>query len=74
MIVDFSGAAGKSFLLFNNPDATAPYPDGDDVVPANVMLFKVTKRLSGQDTSSMPQPARPPGSRSTRGRRSRPGT
>jgi len=59
LIVDFSGAEGRNFLLFNNPDAKAPFPDGDDVVPPNVMLFKVTKRLSGRDNSSLP---RSPGS------------
>ena len=56
------------------PDAKAPFPDGDDVVPANVMLFKVTKRLSGRDTSSIPSRPAAQGSRSTRGRRSRPVT
>jgi hypothetical protein len=35
-------------------DAKAPFPDGDDVVPGEVMLFKVTRRLRGRDTSSVP--------------------
>ena len=52
VIVDFAGAAGKVFVLEN--DAPAPYPDGGDVVPARVMLFKVTKKLKGQDTSALP--------------------
>lgn len=54
MIIDFSGQAGKWFVLLN--DAPAPFPDGDPDVPglANVMLFKVTRPLSGKDTSSAP--------------------
>jgi len=52
VIVDFSGRQGKSFVMTNN--AHAPFPDGDDVVVPNVMLFKVTKRLSRPDTSSVP--------------------
>src|SRR5262249_28075621 len=52
IIIDFSGADGESFVM--NNDALAPFPDGDDVVPTDVMLFKVTRRLSGRDTSSLP--------------------
>jgi spore coat protein A len=52
VVIDFSGLAGKSFLLGN--DAPAPFPDGDDVVPTEVMLFKVNKRLQGRDTSRVP--------------------
>ncbi len=52
VILDFSGADGRFFVL--NNDAKAPYPDGDDVVPTEVMLFKVTKRLRGHDGSSVP--------------------
>ncbi len=59
VIIDFSDAAGRSLVL--NNDAKAPFPDGDDVIPADVMLFKVTRRLSGRDTSSVPSrlPAAP---------------
>jgi spore coat protein A len=59
VIIDFADAEGKSFVLSN--DAKAPFPDGDDVVPADVMLFKVTRRLSGRDTSAVPSrlPAAP---------------
>jgi spore coat protein A len=53
VIIDFSGTEGASFVL--NNDAKAPFPDGDDVVPTNVMMFKVTKRLSGRDNSSIPR-------------------
>jgi spore coat protein A len=53
IIIDFAGAEGKSFVLSN--DGPAPFPGGGDVVPDKVMLFKVTKRLSGTDTSSLPR-------------------
>lgn len=53
VIIDFAGADGKSFVLSN--DGPAPFPGGGDVVPGKVMLFKVTKRLSGKDTSSVPR-------------------
>ncbi|HUL92519.1 MAG TPA: multicopper oxidase domain-containing protein [Burkholderiales bacterium] len=52
VVIDFSGLDGKSFLLTN--DAKAPYPDGDDIVPTEVMLFKVNQRLSSRDTSRVP--------------------
>jgi spore coat protein A len=52
VVIDFSGLAGKSFVL--NNDGPAPFPDGGDVVPTDVMLFKVTKHLSGHDNSSLP--------------------
>src|SRR5205823_6987704 len=52
VIVDFTGAGGRSFVLGN--DASAPFPDGDDVVPTDVMLFKVGERSSGRDTSAIP--------------------
>jgi spore coat protein A len=57
VVLDFSGAEGKCFVL--NNDAKAPFPDGDDIVPTNVMLFKVTKRLRGRDTSSLPRSLAP---------------
>jgi spore coat protein A len=52
VIVDFSGLAGKTFVLDN--DAKAPYPDGDDIVPEDVMMFKVNQRLAGSDKSRLP--------------------
>ena len=52
VVIDFSGQQGKNFLLTN--DAPAPYPDGDDVVPTEIMLFKVNQRLQGRDTSRVP--------------------
>jgi spore coat protein A, manganese oxidase len=57
VIIDFSGAEGQSFIL--NNDAKAPFPDGDDVVPENVMMFKVARRLSSRDTSSIPRSLAP---------------
>jgi spore coat protein A, manganese oxidase len=53
VIIDFSNAAGQFFTL--NNDAKAPFPDGDDIIPTDVMLFKVTKPLGGRDTSSLPR-------------------
>src|SRR5262249_15787695 len=35
-------------------DAKAPFPDGDDVIPTDVMMFKVTRRLRGRDPSKIP--------------------
>jgi spore coat protein A len=57
VIVDFSGAEGKTFVL--NNDAKAPFPDGDDVVPTEVMMFKVTRKLRGRDTSALPSSLAP---------------
>jgi spore coat protein A len=39
VIVDFSTHAGRNFVLGN--DAPAPFPEGDDLVPGEVMMFKV---------------------------------
>ena len=57
VIIDFAGADGKSFVL--NNDAKAPFPDGDDIIPNDVMLFKVTKHLHRRDTSSLPRSLAP---------------
>jgi spore coat protein A, manganese oxidase len=57
VIIDFSGADGKCFVL--NNDAKAPFPDGEDIIPTDVMLFKVTKSLSGPDQSSLPNSLAP---------------
>ena len=53
VVIDFRGVDGKFFVL--NNDANAPFPDGEDVIPTDVMLFKVTKPLQGRDTSSLPR-------------------
>jgi spore coat protein A len=52
IVIDFTDQQGKNFLLAN--DAPAPYPDGDDVIPGEIMLFKVSQRLSSRDTSRVP--------------------
>jgi spore coat protein A len=52
IVVDFSGLAGKRFVLTN--DGAAPYPGGGEVVPTEIMQFRVTRPLSGPDTSSVP--------------------
>ena len=52
VVIDFSDLMGKVFVLLN--DAPAPFPDGDDYVIPNVMLFKVNRPLSGPDRSSLP--------------------
>jgi spore coat protein A, manganese oxidase len=52
VIVDFSGYEGKSFSLIN--DAPAPYTMGGQFLADDVMLFKVTKPLSGKDSSAVP--------------------
>lgn len=52
VVIDFSGSENKFFSLIN--DAPAPYTMGGQYLPEDVMLFKVTKPLSGKDTSSLP--------------------
>jgi spore coat protein A len=52
IVIDFSTSAGKFFSLIN--DAPAPYNMGGQFIPADVMLFKVTKPLSGKDISALP--------------------
>jgi len=53
VVIDFSGSEGKSFSLVN--DAPAPYTMGGQYLAEDIMLFKVTKPLSGKDTSTVPQ-------------------
>src|ERR1700722_20370880 len=53
IIIDFSGCEGKSFSLVN--DAPAPYTMGGQYLAEDVLLFKVTKNLSGKDTSVVPE-------------------
>ena len=57
LVIDFSGTQGKSFTLLN--DAPAPYPGGGEVDLPEIMQFRVTKPLSGRDTSSLPKRLRP---------------
>jgi spore coat protein A, manganese oxidase len=57
IVVDFSEHKGANLALIN--DAPAPYARGGQIVPSDVMLFKVTKPLSAPDTSSVPDVLRP---------------
>jgi spore coat protein A len=57
LVIDFSPYKGENFALLN--DAPAPYARGGQVVPADVMLFKVTKPLAGKDTSLLPEKLAP---------------
>jgi spore coat protein A, manganese oxidase len=53
IVIDFSEHKGANLAITN--DAPAPYARGGEIVPTDVMLFKVTKPLSGADTSEVPQ-------------------
>ena len=57
LVIDFSQHKGANLALIN--DAPAPYARGGEIVPSDVMLFKVTKPLSGADTSSIPETLAP---------------
>jgi spore coat protein A len=57
VIVDFSGQAGKRFILANLPTAVAPWPSGDPPDPntsGQVMEFRVDLPLGGKDTTFNP--------------------
>jgi spore coat protein A len=53
IVIDFSEHNGMNLALIN--DAPAPYARGGEIVPSDVMLFKVTKPLAGKDASSLPE-------------------
>jgi spore coat protein A, manganese oxidase len=57
IVIDFSQHKGANLALIN--DAPAPYARGGEIVPSDVMLFKVTKPLSGVDSSSVPETLAP---------------
>ena len=57
LVIDFSEHKGENFALLN--DAPAPYARGGEIVPKDVMLFKVTKLLAGKDTCSLPDALSP---------------
>jgi len=57
LLIDFSEHKGENLALIN--DAPAPYARGGEIVPSDVMLFKVTKPLAGKDTSSLPDTLAP---------------
>jgi spore coat protein A len=52
VVIDFSAVSGKTYVLDN--DAPAPFPDGDDVVPPDVMMFRVNQSLRAPDRSQVP--------------------
>jgi spore coat protein A, manganese oxidase len=52
VVVDFANHAGNTFVLAN--DAPAPFPEGGDVLPARVMMFRVARSLRSPDISSLP--------------------
>src|SRR5262249_21331349 len=52
VIVDFAGHEGQFIVLTN--DAPAPFPGGGAVDLPETMQFRVTRPLSGSDTSSLP--------------------
>jgi spore coat protein A len=52
VIIDFSQMRDQSFALLN--DAPAPYTMGGQVVPNDVLLFKVNRPLSRPDDSALP--------------------
>lgn len=61
LIVDFSRFAPGAVLTLRN-DAPTPYPGGDSVASnttGRVMQFRISKPLSGVDTSSIPANPRP---------------
>src|SRR5262249_55411191 len=45
VVIDFAGWQGRYFVLTN--DAPAPFPGGGEVVPTEIMQFRVNKPLSG---------------------------
>jgi len=53
VIVDFADHAGNTLVLAN--DAPAPFPEGGDVVPPHVMMFRVARSHRGPDTSTLPE-------------------
>jgi spore coat protein A, manganese oxidase len=57
IVVDFSEHKGAHLAVTN--DAPAPYARGGEIVPSDVMLFKVTKPLSAPDTSEVPESLAP---------------
>jgi len=57
VIVDFTGLEGRFFVLAN--DAPAPFPGGGEVALPQIMMFKVSKKLSSPDTTEIPQVLNP---------------
>ena len=53
VIVDFAGLAGRTIMLKNT--AKAPYPNGTGMGLPQIMMIRVTKPLSSEDTTTPPQ-------------------
>jgi spore coat protein A, manganese oxidase len=53
VVLDFSEHKDSAFAVIN--DGAAPYPRGGQVVPPEVLLFRVTKPLSSNDISVIPR-------------------
>jgi len=59
VVIDFSEHGGKNFAIVNDPPPSSSrrrerHVRGSEIVPREVLLFKVTKRFSGKDTSVLP--------------------
>ena len=52
VVVDFSANAGQTFVMTN--DAPAPYTRGGEILPGEVMLFRVAPAASAKDASALP--------------------
>ena len=52
VVVDFSEFNGQSFVVLN--DALAPFTMGGEVIPPDVMLFRVVQPISEKDNSVVP--------------------
>ncbi len=57
VIIDFTGKSGQFFVLKN--DGPAPFPGGGEVVPTEIMMFRVSKPLSSRDTTTIPHVLNP---------------
>ncbi|MGA8030694.1 MAG: multicopper oxidase, partial [Bryobacteraceae bacterium] len=57
VVIDFSAFRDQSFALLN--DAPAPYTMGGQIVPSDVLLFKVNRPLSKNDAGELPDSLAP---------------
>jgi spore coat protein A, manganese oxidase len=53
IVIDFAGHSNENLVFING--GSAPFSFGGEIVPAEVILFKVNKSLSGEDTSRLPK-------------------
>jgi spore coat protein A, manganese oxidase len=52
IVIDFAGRMHENFVFMNG--ASAPFFFGGEIVPSEVILFKVNQPLAGEDTSQLP--------------------